>query len=81
MNTYLSATQEEAVDAYCDHMIIIRNQLARLTEWADDHGGLTPDEITWSHVGHVAQICTDLQDMIDFVFQEGEYAEALEATR
>lgn len=63
------------LDAFIDHMIIVRHLLARLTEWADDHGGLTPDEITWSHVAGVAHVSADLQEAIDFVFQEGEYAE------
>lgn len=60
-------------NAYTTHIQDIRRQLARLTEWADDHGGLDPDEVTWADAAGAAQVCHDLQEIVDFVFQEGEY--------
>lgn len=63
------------VVAFIDHIQIVRYQLARLTEWADDHGGISPDEVTWADAAGAAQVCNDLGEIVDFVFQEGEYAE------
>lgn len=38
------------------HVQIVRERLARLQALADDHFGVTPEEVNWGHAGSVAHI-------------------------
>ena len=49
--------------------------LQRLQQMRDDHFGVSPDEVTWGHVGDVTHYVTALKEVTDAYFKEGEYAE------
>ncbi|MBF0117167.1 MAG: hypothetical protein HQM04_19260 [Magnetococcales bacterium] len=46
----------------------------RLQVLSDDHFNTDPDDLHWGHVGNLGHIETQLQQIVDFVFQEGEHA-------
>ena len=49
--------------------------LERLQQMRDDHFGVSPDAVTWGHVGDVTRYVTALKEVTDAYFKEGEYAE------
>ena len=49
-------------------------KLERLAQAMDDHLSIGPDDVGWADVGTIGKINADLQDVVDFTFQEGEYA-------
>ena len=49
--------------------------LQRLQQMRDDHFGVSPDEVTWGHVGDVTHHVNALKEVTDAYFKEGEYAE------
>ena len=50
-------------------------KLERLAQAMDDHLCVSPDDVGWVDVGTIQKINADLQEVVDFTFQEGEYAE------
>lgn len=65
----------QAVDRYTWHMENIRAMLSNLAEYADDFGGVAPDDIDWSHVGTVAEMAEQLRNVCIFVGVMDEAAE------
>jgi hypothetical protein len=53
----------------------IDEMLQRLQAFSDDHFGYGPDEITWGHVGTIADWAVQLRRITDSAFKEGEHAE------
>ena len=49
--------------------------LARLQALSDDHFGFDPEAVNWGAVGSLDHVASDLKDITDFLFGEGEYAE------
>ena len=49
--------------------------LQRLQQMRDDHFGVSPDAVTWGHVGDVTHHVNALKEVTDDYFKEGEYAE------
>lgn len=49
--------------------------LQRLQQMRDDHFGVSPDAVTWGHVGDVTLYVNTLKEVTDAYFKEGEYAE------
>ena len=49
--------------------------LQRLQQMRDDHFGVSPDAVTWGHVGDVTHYVTALKEVTDAYFWQGEYAE------
>jgi hypothetical protein len=71
--TTRKASDETAHQAYCRNRQEIERLLCRLSTNIRSEGSMTnPD---WGHVGSLAHIREKLQDISDFVFNEGEYAE------
>jgi hypothetical protein len=48
--------------------------LARLQTFSDEHFGVTPDEVTWGHVGALEHHAELLKRITDMAFGEGEHA-------
>ena len=48
--------------------------LVRLQALSDDHFGVAPDEVTWSHVGTLEHYAALLKRITDMAFNEGEHA-------
>ena len=68
-----------ALDAYMAHHAAALALLARITEAIANHDDAPvedPDtDITWGHVGDIAETRKTLQELSDRLFSEGEYAE------
>jgi hypothetical protein len=68
-----------ALDAYMAHHDAALELLARITEHLANHDDAPvedPDtDITWGHVGDIAETRKVLQELSDRLFSEGEYAE------
>lgn len=65
-----------ATNAFAAHIADMTAMLERLQQAAQNHLGLTPDEINWSHVGSAGHYAAQLREICDQVFQEGEFAKA-----
>ena len=58
---------EEALNTYIARMGQITAMLESLTEWANDHGGISPDDVTWADVGTVGAVIERLADITEFI--------------
>ena len=67
--------QDAALDAFVGNLTEISAILARLQSAVDDHLGIAPENVNWGHVGDTAQIASQLREIRDRLFNEGEYAE------
>ena len=68
--------QDAALDTFVGNLSEITAILARLQSTVDDHLGIAPEIVNWGHVGDTAQIASQLREIRDRLFNEGEYAEA-----
>ena len=64
MPTTPCTSPPQAIDAYLQHIAIIRSQLEALQQHADDHFGHDPDAIHWGHVGDLTRIETALREVL-----------------
>jgi len=64
-----------AIDAFTAKKAEIDAMLARLQALSDDHFNVSPDEVTWGHVGDLDHYAELLKRITDCAFREGEYAE------
>jgi hypothetical protein len=64
-----------ALDAYIARKAEIDTMLARFKALSDEHFGVAPDEVDWSHVGTLAHYAELLKRITDSAFKEGEHAE------
>ena len=67
--------QDVALDIFVGNLTEISAILARLQSAVDDHLEIAPEGVNWGHVGDTAQIASQLQEICDRLFHEGEYAE------
>ncbi len=63
-----------ALDSFITKKLEIDTMLARLQELSDDHFNISPDDVTWAHVGDLEHYAGLLKELTDLVFNEGEYA-------
>ena len=63
-----------ALKAFIEHNEKINALLKRISAHTEDHLGVSPDEVNWGHVGTMAHMGEELQDIADRLFGEGEYA-------
>jgi hypothetical protein len=73
-STPKTSNQEKAVNAFLARKAEVDERLARLQALSDDHFEVHPDDITWSHVDHVAHYANLLKEITDMAFEEGEHA-------
>jgi hypothetical protein len=64
----------KALDAFLAAKVEIDAMLARLTTLSADHFDAHPDEINWGHVGTVNYYASQLRQITDSTFKEGEHA-------
>ena len=69
-----TSNQEKALNAFLAKKAEVDERLARLQALSDDHFELHPDDVTWSHVDHVAHYANLLKQITDMAFNEGEHA-------
>ena len=61
------AAQNATIDRYAWHVENIRAMLDQLTEYADDFGGIAPDDVSWQDVGTMAEVAKQLRQVCEFV--------------
>jgi hypothetical protein len=71
-----------ALDAYMEHHEAVVALLVRITEAIANHDvpGADPEHVNWGHVGSLAHWRSQLQEIADSMFNEGEYAATKGAT-
>ena len=52
-----------------------QEMIDRIRLQLDDHLELAPDDVTWADAGTAMKIECDVQNLSDFIFNEGEYAQ------
>ena len=67
--------QEAALAAFIGKKAEIDEMLARMQALSDDHFGFDPDAVNWGAIGSLDHVASDLREITDFLFGEGEYAE------
>jgi hypothetical protein len=68
---------EKALAAYLEHHAAAAALLARISEAVTNHDlAPDPEAISWGTVGSMEKNRQDLQALSDWLFGEGEYAEA-----
>ena len=65
--------QDAALDTFVGNLTEISAILACLQSAIDDHLGIAPESVNWGHVGDTAQIASQLREIRDRLFHEGEY--------
>lgn len=66
---------EAALAAFIGKKAESDEMLARLQALSDDHFGFDPETVNWGSVGSLDHVASDLREITDFLFGEGEYAE------
>ena len=67
--------QEAALAAFIGKKAEIDEMLARLQALSDDHFNFDPEAVNWGSVGSISSVASDLRQITDFLFGEGEHAE------
>ncbi len=67
--------RDAALAAFIGKKAEIDEMLARLQSLSDDHFGFDPEAVNWGSVGSLDHVASDLREITDFLFGEGEYAE------
>ena len=62
-----------ALDAFIARKVEIDTMLERMKALSDEHFGLSPDDISWGHVGTLKHYAELLQRITNAAFKEGEY--------
>lgn len=63
----MAATNRTAIDAYLAAHAAAAELLEDITEALEEHHGVGPDEINWSHVGDVTAVVEQLTAIKDFI--------------
>jgi hypothetical protein len=75
LNQNLQASKEKALDKFMGQMAEIRERLAELEAFTDDHMGYSTEDINWGHVGTAGWFLEKLTELTDCAYKRGEYAE------
>lgn len=70
----MQKNQPQALEAFIAKKIEIDDMLARLQALSDEHFNAQPDEINWGHVGTLEHYASQLKELTNSAFGEGEYA-------
>lgn len=65
-----------ALKVFIAHKIEIDTALSRLQELSDNHFNVPREEVEWRHVVELAYYIEHLNKVLDYVFNEGEFAES-----
>ncbi len=69
------AKNEKALENFIGQIGEIKERLAELEAFTDDHMGYNPEDINWGHVGTAGWFLERLTELTDCAFKRGEYAE------
>lgn len=70
-----STNRSKALSAFIAKKAEIDEMLSRLQGLSDAHFNFDPDAVNWGSVGSISSVASDLREITDFLFGEGEYAE------
>lgn len=70
----MQKNQPQALEAFIARKLEIDEMLARLQALSDEHFNAQPDEINWGHVGTLEHYLSQLKEITNSAFGEGEYA-------
>lgn len=70
----MQKNQPQALEAFIAKKIEIDEMLARLQALSDEHFNAQPDEINWGHVGTLEHYASQLKELTNSAFGEGEYS-------
>lgn len=62
--------QGNAQDGYIYVAQGVQAALARLNAWADTIHDISPEDVTWGHVGHLNHIEAKLQEIVSELYPE-----------
>lgn len=62
MQTSTTKNQDKATAQFAAHIAEARELLAKLTDHADNHMGVNPENLHWGHVGDAARLVAGLRD-------------------
>ena len=65
---------EKALAEFIAKKAEIDAMLKRLHQLSEDHFNTSPDDIDWGHVGTISHYASQLREITDSAFNEGEYA-------
>ncbi len=66
--------REAALAAFIGKKTEIDEMLDRLQTLSADHFGFDPEAVNWGSVGSISHVASDLREITDFLFGEGEFA-------
>ena len=69
----MQKNQPKALEAFIARKLEIDEMLARLQALSDEHFNAQPDEINWGHVGTLEHYASQLKELTNSAFGEGEY--------
>lgn len=69
----MQKNQPQALEAFIARKLEIDEMLARLQALSDEHFNAQPDEINWGHVGTLEHYASQLKELTNSAFGEGEY--------
>jgi hypothetical protein len=75
MTTRRATDNTAALDAFIAAKADIDAMLARIAALSDEHFNASPDQIHWGHVGDLRRTASQLRQITDAWFKEGEHAE------
>jgi len=70
----MQKNQPQALEAFIARKLEIDEMLARLQALSDEHFNAQPDEINWGHVGTLEHYASQLKELTNSAFGEGEYS-------
>ena len=70
----MQKNQPQALEAFIAKKLEIDEMLARLQALSDEHFNAQPDEINWGHVGTLEHYASQLKELTNSAFGEGEYS-------
>jgi len=74
-NKNVVKNNDKALQEFMAKIATASELLQELQGFVDDHMEYSPDEINWGHVGLAGYMVQQLQELSDWAFQRGEYAE------
>jgi hypothetical protein len=72
--TWVLGSREKALGAFTESVGEIRERLAELNTYFDEHMEVGPDDINWGHVGDATYFLTELTKLTDKAYGRGECA-------
>lgn len=58
--------QENALNAYITESVEVQEKLTKLVAHLEDHQGLSPDSINWSHQASLCHANAKLAELVEF---------------